>query len=47
MVPKSYWTKPERLPGGGMSKPREVKVNAYELTLQITASKPPVIIGRN
>jgi len=34
-VTKSYWTKPQKLPGGGMSKPYEVKVNAYELTVQI------------
>lgn len=43
IITKSFWTKPERLPGGGMSKPREVKVNAYELTVQVTIGNSDVI----
>lgn len=38
IVQKSYWQRPQRLPGGGMTKPLEMKVNAYELTVQINVS---------
>lgn len=39
IIQKSYWTKPQRLPGGGMTKPTEVKVNAYEITIQVAAQQ--------
>lgn len=37
IVRKSFWTRPQRLPGGGTSKPIETFVDAYELTLSINA----------
>lgn len=43
IVQKSYWLKPQRLPNGQMTKPLEVKVNAYEFTVQINAPVPVVI----
>lgn len=47
IVSKSFWEKPRKLPGGGMTKPREVKVDAYELTVQINMPNPEVIIRGN
>ncbi|MFN7118578.1 MAG: hypothetical protein ACK4TA_17400 [Saprospiraceae bacterium] len=47
VVTKSYWTKPQRLPGGGTTKPQQVKVPAYEITYQIEMPYIPNIIVRN
>lgn len=46
VVTKSYWEKPQKLPGGGMTKPREVKIDAYELTVQINIPAPEVSTTR-
>jgi hypothetical protein len=38
IIQKTFFTKPRRLPGGGMSKPAKVAVNAYELSLSVNAN---------
>ena len=42
VIQKSYWRKPQKLPNGQMTKPIEVKVNAYELAIEINAPTPVV-----
>jgi hypothetical protein len=36
IIQKSYWTQPQRLPGGGMTKPIQNWVDAYELTVNLS-----------
>lgn len=43
IITKSYWSKPRRLPNGGMTKPQQIKVPAYELTVQITVPQGNVM----
>ncbi len=45
IVRKSYFQRPQRLPGGGMTKPVEIFINAYELTVDIK-SKPVEMMVR-
>ncbi|MCP9753339.1 hypothetical protein EGI32_20495 [Ferruginibacter sp. HRS2-29] len=36
IVQKTFISKPFQLPGGGMSKPQTIPVDAYEFTVQVT-----------
>lgn len=40
VIKKSYWSPPQHLPGGGVTKPQKVSIDAYELTVSINVHDP-------
>ncbi len=47
IIKKTYFSKPFKLPNGNMSKPKELKRDAYELNFTITSIIPVVLGKRN
>lgn len=47
VVTKTYWMPPQHLPGGGLTKPMEHRVDAYEITVMVDAGQPQLTAGES